>query len=267
MRTAGPLLADTPNTDLQLFLPATDAIVANAAVASFPVIEPQGGAGTTPISSILIPASASTQIQFNLSKLFVRTGILQSNNFATNTMQQAFGTANGPGPSLVEGTSDPSGFGYDQGIPDGDNVIAGSNTLPPIQSQLLPTLLGPFPNALPKGIRIKWIDLIYVVNGVALTSLGLELVNFTFGSGHDVPIQWNGGYSDVNLPSAALAINSTVHKAHRERCLITDLSGNPTTQFLTVDGTLLTAVLIAVTPAGSTVNLLGIILGCDFNFN
>ncbi|HEY1645035.1 MAG TPA: hypothetical protein VGF75_01465 [Candidatus Saccharimonadales bacterium] len=280
MRTAGPLIADTPNTDLQLFVPATQSIGFNPStgVGAFPTATAGVEAITTPsalyLDAIAIAASSTVSLRFDLAQLFVRTGILQSNNFSTNTSQEAFGTANGPGPNATPGTSDPSGMGYG-GIADADGTeLTGSNTVAPVNTKLLPTLLGPFTNSASglvvaniKGVRVKWIDLIYQVLGVGLTSLALQLEGYIANLGHDGFIDLLDVYNVNTLTGAALAINSSPEKIHRERCTIQDANGNFTTQFLFNDGTMLSAIITAVTPSGSTAKVVGIILGCDYNLN
>lgn len=293
MRTAGPILSDTPNTDLQLFVPATQGVSLNAGTgvstppASYVGVIAAGSSNAAVVDTIAIAASSTVNLKFNLTELLIRTGILQSNNYATNTSQEAFGTANGPGPNATAGTSDPSGMGYGSLSVIDENAATevltdGSNTKAPVQTALLPTLTGPWTNnsgtvnsilrrtkANTKGIRIKWIDLVYRVNGVALTLASVGLWQYTFALGHNSAVTLgptNFTSNPTVLPSAALAINSTVNKVHRERTLIQDFFGNPAS-FIVDDGTLLYALAEFETPSGSTANLLGLIFGCDFNLN
>ncbi|HEY1644803.1 MAG TPA: hypothetical protein VGF75_00270 [Candidatus Saccharimonadales bacterium] len=291
MRTAGPLLADTPNTDLQLFISAAQSIGFNTSTGAgtFPTatsgVEADGAVETAVLDAIAVAASSTVNIKFNLTHLLVRTGILQSQNYATNTSQQAFGTAEGPGPNSTFGTSDPSGMGYGEleveNSSTSTNVeTSGSNTKAPVTGQFLPTLAGPLTLnqvtsgvitktsiANPKGIRVKWIDLLYQVSGVALTSLAMQLGGYVVSLGHDNIIILLNDYAVNTLTGAALAINSGVTKIHRERCTITDSDGNLTTQFLVNDGTILSSVVSLVTPSGSTAKFVGLILGCDYNLN
>jgi hypothetical protein len=288
MRTAGLLQQDSPFTDLQLFVPATQSIIftPGSGAGAFPTATSgitSGSSAAVVIDAIAIAASTTEVLKFNLTELLVRTGMLKS-NVLTSLSEQAFGTANGPGPNATFGTSDPSGLGYGEivNVSDSSGVetfISGSNNKPPIPASLLATLRGPFTNnqvdngitttvsaISPKGVRIKWIDLLYQVLGVPLTSMAMQFEGFTVNPGHDMALAvLNAGFAVNTLTGAALAIN-TAHALHRERCTIVDVNGNLTSQWL-VDGSAINAIVTAVTPAGSTAKFAGIIVGCDYNFN
>jgi hypothetical protein len=282
MRTAGLLQQDSPFTDLQLFIPATQALSNDEAVpgtstpfTSFKGIQAAGTTAQAQIDTVLVPVSqASFNIKFNLTNLLVRTGML-----AGPGSQQAFGTSNGPGPNSIPGTSDPSGFGYGAVLNETTDVFTiGSNTKAGVPSALLPTIHGPLINAGTlssginystvgtKGIQINWIDAIYQVHGVAVSSLGVILNQYIFAVGHNVAMNLQSFTSvPVAQPSAALSVNSA-NSAHRERTVMLDSAGNPV-RFFTDDGTVVFVTLTLATPAGSTVNVAGLVVGCSFNFN
>jgi hypothetical protein len=286
MRTAGLLQQDSPFTDLQLFIPATQALSNDEAVpgtstpfTSFKGIQAAGTTAQAQVDTVLVPVSqASFNIKFNLTNLLVRTGMLRSTAL-TSLSDQAFGTSNGPGPNSIPGTSDPSGFGYGAVLNETTDVFStGSNTKPPVSSALLPTIHGPLINAGTlssginystvgtKGIQINWIDAIYQVHGVAVSSLGLILNQYIFAVGHNVAMNLQSFTSvPVAQPGAALSVNSA-NSAHRERTVMLDSAGNPV-RFFTDDGTVVFATLTLATPAGSTVNVAGLVVGCSFNFN
>lgn len=150
MRTGGQLLADTPNTDGEIFL---------APGADF-----QPTAGTAPLTTAgagllysLIAASQTCNLFARISEL-LRTG--QVPNY-----QEQFGTAASvPGPSAVPNTSDPLAL---QGIP-------------PIKNLQMPTITGGIRGYIPKGLQINWIDIIYQVLGANLTSVTFGLTNTVF---------------------------------------------------------------------------------------
>lgn len=239
MHTAGTFTQGKPNTDAQLFFPAMDSFIAAGAGIT------QSLLGTSGLVGLKIPASVTGTLNLILTSLLLRTGILQSNNYATNTSQEAFGTANGPGPSAVAGTSGPGGFN-----PNG--------VIPPILRANLPTLKGSLAGAAGKGTQINWIDFLYQVGTLAATSVTVQLNKIVTASGSDVtPV--TTALSSATAISAVL--NSTTAKVHRERL-------TPTTPaFITDDTDVLSVSFTAVTPATSTVTLAGIVLGCNYNFN
>lgn len=282
MRTAGLLQQDSPFTDLQLFFSATQSLNFTATTPSaavpwttFAGITAAGVVADAQVDTVAIAASTTALIKFNLNQLFIRTGML-----AGPGSQQQFGTANGPGPNSTPGTSDPSGMGYGEIFNESTGILSvGSNTKAPVSSGLLPTLVGPLTNNIggvggnpnlggTKGIRIKWIDMVYRVLGVPLTSAGISLYPYNFALGHDVASAVESVTSvPVALPSAALAINSATQKVHRERTTFLDVSTGVPPTFQFTDGTFIFALADIVTPSGSTANLAGIIVGCDYNFN
>lgn len=239
MNTAGWITQGKPNPDAEIFISALGAFVAAGAgiVAS--------ALGTSNLIGTKIPASITGSIEIPISALLLRTGILQSTNFATNQSQEAFGTANGPGPSSVSGTSGPSGFSPDA-------------VIPPITAANLATLKGSTAGAPKKGIQINWLDFIYQVGTLAATAVQGQLSKLSVPSGADV------SPTLVNLSSLttlSAVVNSTTAKVHRQRVTVT------TPAMIVDDAATLLVTFNAVTPATSTVTLAGVVLGCSYNFN
>jgi hypothetical protein len=272
MHTSGLVQQDSPNTDLQFFVPATQAVSLNTstgvstAPTTFVGLQAQGTTNQAIVDSIAVAAATTINLKFNLTEFFVRTGMLKSGAL-TSLSDQAFGTAEGPGPNATPGTSGPLNLGFGASInQDTDVFLEGSNARPPISSTFLPTLGSIAGVGLIKGIRIKWIDTVYRVQGGALTEAATTLYQYIMGIGHDVSMLVNSFVSvPTVLPSAALANNSTVNKLHRERQTFTDVFGN-VIPFIVDDGSLVYAVVQLITAAG-TADLAGIIVGCDYNFN
>lgn len=240
MHTNGWLTQGKPNTDAEIFMSAVDAfIVAGAGIV-------QAAIGTTGLAGMKVPASTTAVFELFPSALLLRTGILQSNNFATNTSQQAFGTANGPGPSSVAGTSGPSGFGP-------------NSVIPPVLASNLPTLKGSTAGAAGKGIQINWLDFLYQVGTLAATSITVQAFkNAIPVPGADLSITQTALTASTGLSTV---VNSTANKIHRQRVNVT------TPAMLTDDCDIVSISTGIVTPATSTVTLIGVVLGCSYNFN
>lgn len=237
MHTAGVLTQGKPNTDAQLFFSADDIAVPNATHVA---------AGTSGLIGWLVAASSTSVWQKQISGLLLRTGILQSTNYATNLGQQAFGTANGPGPSAVAGTSGPSGFG--------PNAV-----MAPVTKANMPTLVGSVAGAPKKGVQINTIDVLYQIQGGAATTVSVGLVTANPAApGNDVAIATAVLIAATNL---SVAVNSTNAKIHRQRLT----NANP--QMLVTDGTIVAIDGQIINPAGVTTNILGFILGCSYNYN
>lgn len=244
MHTAGWLTQDKPNTDLEIFIAATQGVTSTAGGA-YPSpaasIAPIGGTG--PGGVIFTGASITGVLAYPLN-LLLRTGILQSNNFATNTSQEAFGTANGPGPSAVAGTSGPSGF-------------SSSGVVPPILAANLPTLKGSISGPRGKGIQINWIDYIFQVLTAIPTALTGTFSVLAFPVGADaIPVA-------VKAP-ASVALGKAINTAgryHRERQTL----ASPI--MLVNDGSYPAAQITTVLNTTGTVGHLGIVLGCSYNLN
>jgi hypothetical protein len=238
MHTDGVFTQNKPNTDGQIFLSAMDA----ATIGGSGIV--QAVIGSTPLVGLQIPASVTGILVMNSSGLLLRTGILQSNNFATNTSQEAFGTANGPGPSAVSGTSSPSGFGADQ-------VVA------PVLTARLPTLKGSTAGAIKKGLQINFVDWLYQTSaGTPPTSVTVKADILSTTVGNNTPV--------VDTPViASTVLNSAVNTTSIHRVRTT-----PTTPtFYVSDGSIFSATFSAVNPASAACIWAGVLLGVSFNFN
>jgi hypothetical protein len=228
MRTQGSLEADTPNTDGQIFLgPSADWVPTT---------------GTAPVTTAgagllyqLVAASETCNLFSAISQM-LRTGQFPRVPYSS----QQFGTAAAiPGPSSVANTGGPSGI----------------NGRPPFTGANLATVKGQGAQPIPKGLQINWIDLIYQVLGVALTSVTFGLTN----------TQFVNAVAPAVTNIVALGANglTTAVDAQPVRTRITPA----TPAFSILDGSELIANLNFVTPAGSTVKFYGAVLGVSFNFN
>lgn len=239
MHTAGTFTQGKPNTDAEIFISALDAFIASGAGIV------QGALGISGLVGMKIPASITGVLQLAPSGLLLRTGILQSTNYANNTSQEAYGTANGPGPSAVAGTSGPGGFN--------PNAV-----IPPILTVNLPTLTGSKSGFAGKGIQINWVDYIYSVATLAATSINAAISKFVVPVGNDSSVANTALSANTSLSAV---VNSTTAKVHRQRVTLT------TPAMITDDAAVLSIQFQAVTPATSVVTLAGVVLGCNFNFN
>lgn len=239
MRTAGWLEQDSPNNDAQIFLTPTDfqlqtnASLVNAALA---------GANLPAIQNTAAGAFAYSA---SIAGLLLRNGILNGTNYAANRSVQAFGTANGPGPSAVAGTSGPSGFGP-------------NSVIPPILAANLPTLKGPTAGAIAKGVQINSVDLIYSINTTNSVSFTGALTRLTYGLGVNLA-------PTVVALMAAQAVGSLVitsaGQVTRSRLTPTSIA------MITADGS---SVLLNIAGNNATIAghlFLGAILNCSYNFN
>jgi hypothetical protein len=241
MHTAGVVTQDKPNTDAEIFISALSAAITSGAGIVL------GQLGTTGLYGLVIPASVTGGLALFPSGLLLRTGILQSQNYATNTSQEAFGTAGGPGPNATAGTSGPGGFG------------AGS-VVPPVLSVNLPTLKGSSTGGIKKGIQINFADFIYSVATLAATSITAQAKKVAIPApGADItPVA-----SNLSAATALSAvINSATTKIHRQRVTMTSPAA-----FLVDDCDIVDLTFVAITPATSVVTLAGVVLGCSFNYN
>jgi len=151
--TDGQFTMDNPNTDGQLFVGASE-FIDTAGVAT----TASAGAG---LFSKNIPATDAATFFANVAQILRRTGM-----YATpNADQQQFGTAASvPGPTAVANTNGPE----------------GTVGFPPWTQAQLPTLIGAVAGPIPKGYRVKAIDVIYEVNTVnaTLATVGLTVTQF-----------------------------------------------------------------------------------------
>ena len=232
MRTSGIFECDLPYTDGQIFLGASELLPLVAASAPFG----SSGAG---LYTLNIPASTTANLFANLNQT-LRTGRLGSTLYD----QQQFGTAASvPGPSSVTNTSGPSGL---QGHP-------------PIAAASLPTLIGPVRGAIPKGMQVNSVDVIYQVTTLALTSATIGLTSTKFGAAGA------GATAPVVTSLITLGANG----------LPTATAANPVTTRVTVATPAFTITaetemilnLNFVTPATSLVAVYGATLNISYNYN
>lgn len=152
-QTDGQWIQDTPFTDMEIFVGATE-FKDLAAVATFA----SAGAG---LLSLNLATTAAGNFFANITAALKRTGV-----YATpSLMQQQYGTAASvPGPSTVANTSGPE-------------AVTG---FPPFTAANLPTLKGPYNGPVAKGVQINSIDLLYTVSTVnaSLAQVGLTATNF-----------------------------------------------------------------------------------------
>ena len=228
MNTGGSFEQDTAFNDGQIFLGPNGDFAPTAGTAPL----------TTSAAGLLygLVAASQTCNLFSIISQMLRTGVYPQAPFSS----QQFGTAASvPGPSTVSGTGGPRG-------------IAGR---PPIPAAKLPTVIGQTAQPIPKGLQINWVDIIYQVLGVALTSATFGLTNTQFINGV-APAVSNLIALAANGLTTAVAAQPT-----RTRILV------PTPAFTILDGSELIANLNFVTPAGSTVKFYGAVLGVSFNEN
>lgn len=238
MHTAGLITQNKPNTDAELFFSAAGCVGGTkTAIGTLGFVGSQA-----PASSTNLPLS------LNLSGLLLRTGMLQSQALGAAASQEAFGTAAAtPGPSPISGTSGPSGYGP-------NSVVA------PVLAANLPTLKGSVPGTIPKGIQINWIDFLYQVQVGAATSIG-------------------GAAAILNSPAPGLDVTTTQTQLIASTALSAVVNSNATTKihrqrvntlapaFLITDATIIAIIMSITTPASNTVGWIGVILGCNYNFN
>jgi hypothetical protein len=254
MNTAGVVTQGKPNTDAQIFISAMDAYASSTTndTPGIVVSSNPGWNSSVQIKMLSLTSSdaADFEVEFQLSNLLRRLGVFQSNNFAANTSQEAFGTANGPGPSIIEGTSSPSGFGSDSVVP----PILGSN---------LPTLIGSISGPPKKGIQINSVDLLYTITIANLNSLNLTAVTAAFPLGlnqtSEISPNFNASY---DFTSDQIANTSGSSKLSRVSIPI-----GPPNGMITDDGGVPIIILSGNLRAGAVLNLMGILLNCSYNFN
>lgn len=228
MHTDGPLSAGTPNTDGQIFLAPGEGWAPTTGSAPLTT----AGAG---LLYALVAASQTLNLYSPISQM-LRTGQFPRTPFS----EEQFGTAAGvPGPTSVANTSGPRAI----------------NSRPPFTGANLPTVLGAAKQPQPKGLQINWIDVIYQVLGVALTSATFQLTNTVFAN-LVAPVVTNPVALGANGLTTAVAAQPT-----RTRITLA------TPAFSILDGSELIANLNLVSPAGSTVKFYGAILGVTFNLN
>lgn len=234
MRTAGTFSQDSPQTDGVIFIGASEFMsptLSNTGLTKVAV-------GKVPY---VAPVSTTTEF-FKALDQILRTGVLNSQAYGYT----AFGTTGPPpvpGPSSVANTSDASG-------------VSGH---PPLTIANLPTIKGPVVGAIPKGIQINYIDVIYQVLGAASTAILFGLTKTVFGAagaGATAPVVTNLIALAANGLPTAVAANPVTTRIN---------IANPS--MLATDETEILAELSFQNPAGCTVNFYGLKLGVSFNYN
>lgn len=222
---------DTPQPDGQLFLTAN-----NFAMIGTQSPLTTAGAGLLTLNQA---QSLTTSYWADINQM-LRTGVLATPNLS----QEQFGTAaSQPGPSSVSGTSGPLGI----------------NGFPPFTGAQLPTLSsGQVSGAKGKGLQINWVDMVYEVDTLALTSATFTLNKTVMpaAGASAAPV-----VTAIPVTGTLPLVTNTAGQVTRSRITVT------TPAMITADGTSLIAELILVTPATSTVKFYGMIFGVSFNFN
>lgn len=219
-------MADTPFPDLEIFV-------------GFSEFRDTGGVGANPTSAALgntymgIGAGTTTNLLANITAALRRTGLYGS----PALFQTQFGTAaSQPGPSLVAGTSDPEG-------------IRG---FPPYTKANMPTLVGPKSGAIPKGIQINNLQIIYsvVTNPLTLATVALYSTQFVAGQNPAVTTLLAATNMDTTV-SANKVVNVPV----------------PTPTMIVAGTDSISLNVRITTPAGGTCNFWGVNCQCSYNLN
>jgi hypothetical protein len=250
MHTAGYVTQGKPNTDGQFFICASDAFIYASNIggegSATLALDQVGNGAEAP--AIQIAAGLSFGIGFDLNTIITRLGMLQSQNFATNSSQQAFGTAEGPGPNATSGTSSPAGFG-------------ANSVIPPVTTANLPTLIGSVSGPPKKGVQVNYIDLLYANRADVGRAVNVALQGVQFPLGLGVQATFDTNNLSYDLTSDQLAITPDQH-CNRLRIPNT----NPF--MLTNDGDLLTVIVSGQTGVGeNSLSVFGIIVGISYNYN
>jgi hypothetical protein len=230
--TAGLLQMQTPNTDGQIFVGASE-FIDTAGVAT----TASAGAG---LFSKNIPSTDAATFFANVTAIMRRTGM-----YATpNLNQEQYGTAASvPGPTTVANTNSPLG-------------IVG---FPPTVGANMATLAGAVAGPIPKGYRVKSIDVIYEINTVDATAATVGLT----------VTQYVNAVAPTVTNRIALGANGlpTAHNtAGTGKPYVTNVAvPSPVFSTATDGETILNVNLTA--GSGGTIKFYGVVLYCDFNLN
>lgn len=158
-------------------------------------------------------------------------------------LQEQFGTAAGvAGPTGVANTSDPDG-----------NTIAPY--IPPMTKASMTTITGGEAGFVPKGIRVDNVALVYQVNTLALTSIGIRVDKVSY-TNNAAPVVVNVLANGANGLQTAVQAQPYV--------TVIPIAGPV---FDVTDNTTFTCEITPVTPATSTFQLFGVALHVSFNYN
>jgi hypothetical protein len=220
---------ETPNPDLELFMGVTDFLdtTGTATLAS---------AGEGLLTRNLATTVAGTFFA-NITAYLRRTGVLMTPNLA----QMQFGTAAlQPGPSSVAGTSDPSA------LPAG---------MPPFAGSSVGTLALPRAGAIPKGIQINSMDVIYLSSTVNLALAQIGLTKTVFANGA-APVVTNL----LALGTNGLLVAFAAHEYRINVPIVTPA-------FVTDSGAEILLHVNLTAGAGGTAKFYGVNLKCSYNLN
>jgi hypothetical protein len=220
----------TASTDLTLFLGA-DQFTDFAAVATLPA---------APAAGLLFKTVPAT----DAAKFFVTAEglLLRSGQFATFG-QDAFGTAAAvPGPSLVSGTSGP---------------LAQIVGRPPMTAAQMTTIHGSLAGPPPKGVQINSVDIIYQVLTLAAATATVGLTTTTFSGVASAPVVTNLIALGANGLPTAVAAHPTVTNV---------VVPTPAMIVPTVDTQVILNINLTAGATG-TIDFIGAVLKCSFNFN
>lgn len=225
----GQWTQDTPFTDMEVFVGATE-FKDLAGLATFA----SAGAG---LLTLNLAATQAGNFFANVTALLKRTGV-----FATPALtQQQYGTSLSlPGPQAsLANSNDPEG-------------IRG---FPPYLASQMPTLKGAQVGAVPKGVQINSVDLLYAVATVnaTLAQMGLTATNFV---DNVAPAVTNIIALGANgMPVAFRALPYRFNVAVAAPAMI-----------VTADSEVILNIKLTAA-AGGTAQLYGAVLKCSFNFN
>lgn len=223
--TRGKWSQDLGSIDFQLFL-TPDMFVDTSTLSVL--------TATTGIIERTIAASHAVTLFASL-RTFLRTGVLAT----PNNSQRQFGTAlSQPGPSSVSGTSDPL-------------AMIG---FPPYTAATNPTI-APSSGAVPKGLKILFVDLIYSVAAVNLSAITVGLTT----------TQFINSVAPATANIVALGLNNLLvgfqATPHRIRVPVV----NPA--YIVLDGCEVVLNFNLTTPAGGTAIFYGAVIGSEINYN
>ena|SRR5579863_4285841 len=229
-QTDGRYTQDTPVPDMQVFVGASEFVDTSAHVTV-------GSAGAGLFSQNLAAALAATLFA-DVTALLKRTGV-----FATPAYdQEQYGTAASvPGPTTVANTTGPEG-------------ITG---FPPFLAAALPTLKGPVSGAVPKGVQITGIDVIYTVTGAALTVVTVGVTDTNFVNNVAPAVVNRIALGANGLPTAV--------QAQPYRTNVAVPTGNQAMATLSDTETIVNVNL--TTQAGGSAVFYGVVLYVQYNFN
>jgi hypothetical protein len=219
----------TPQSDLQIFVGAGSF----ADTSAHAVLATQGAG----LFDFTLAAGLAATF-FTEAGLFLRTGVLATPAFD----QEQYGTAaSQPGPSAVAGTSSPFGF------------VPG---FPPLTAANMATL-GKFQTgAVPKGMQVNSLDVVYTVGGAAATAPTVGMTRTAFAN-NVAPVVTNIITLGTNgLATAVQAQPYVINVPVTTPAMITTTDSAPIINFNITAGA-----------STGTVTFYGVIMRCSYNMN